>query len=31
VNSSMFAKEFYEENLCWLLPCYELHYELRRD
>jgi ubiquinone/menaquinone biosynthesis C-methylase UbiE len=31
VNSSMFAKEFYEENLCWLLPCYELRYELRRD
>jgi hypothetical protein len=25
VNSTPFAKEFYEENLCWLFPCYEIH------
>lgn len=30
VNSSMFMREFYEENLCWLLPCYEVRYQLRR-
>jgi SAM-dependent methyltransferase len=30
-NSSMYAREFYEENLCWLVPCYELHFELRRQ
>ena len=30
VNSSMFITEFYEENLCWLLPCYELRYVLRK-
>lgn len=30
VNSSVFMTEFYEENLCWLLPCYELRYVLRK-
>ena len=30
VNSSMFMREFYEENLCWLMPCYEVRYELHR-
>ena len=30
VNSSMFAKEFYEENVCWLVPCFEVQFELRR-
>lgn len=29
-NSSMYMKELYEENLCWLLPCYEVRYELRK-
>lgn len=28
INSSMFAREFYEENLCWLIPCYEIHFNL---
>jgi hypothetical protein len=23
-------QEFYEENLCWLVPCYEIQYVLRR-
>lgn len=31
VNSCMFALELYEENFCWLLPCYELQYTLRRQ
>jgi len=30
VNSSGYLREFYEENLCWLVPCYEIHFELRR-
>lgn len=30
VNSCTFAMEFYEENVCWLVPCYEVHYSLRR-
>jgi SAM-dependent methyltransferase len=30
VNSSSWAKEFYEENLCYLFPCYEIEYTLRR-
>lgn len=30
VNSCMFAMELYEENFCWLVPCYEVHYSLRR-
>jgi hypothetical protein len=25
------ALEFYEENLCWLVPCYEVEWELRPD
>ena len=28
VNSSAWAQEFYEEALCWLLPGYEIKYEL---
>ncbi len=28
LNNAM--REFYEENLCYLFPCYELRYELRR-
>ena len=30
VNSSMYARELYEENLCWLIPCYQVRYELQR-
>ena len=30
VNSCMFALELYEENFCWLVPCYEVQYSLRR-
>jgi SAM-dependent methyltransferase len=31
VNSSIFATEFYEENFCWLVPCYEVRYQLHRN
>jgi len=31
VNLSRWTREFYEENLCWLLPCYEIRFELVRD
>ena len=24
LNASRWGVEFYEENLCWLLPCYEV-------
>jgi len=30
-NSCVYAKEFYEENLCFILPCYEIRYELIKD
>lgn len=29
-NSSRYMQELYEENLCWMFPCYEIRYELRR-
>lgn len=29
-NLNNYMREFYEENLCYLIPCYELRYELRR-
>jgi hypothetical protein len=29
-NSSTWLKEFYEENLCQVFPCYEVEYVLRR-
>ena len=29
-NRSRYLMEFYEENLCWLMPCYEIRYELER-
>jgi ubiquinone/menaquinone biosynthesis C-methylase UbiE len=29
-NRSRWLKEFYEENLCWMIPCYEITYDLRR-
>lgn len=30
VNINRFTLEFYEENLCYLIPCYEVKYELLR-
>lgn len=30
VNLTSWSREFYEENLCYLIPCYEVRYELRR-
>ena len=30
-NAGMYLREFYEENLCWLVPCYEVRYELERE
>jgi SAM-dependent methyltransferase len=29
-NMNNYMREFYEENLCYLFPCYELRYELQR-
>jgi SAM-dependent methyltransferase len=29
-NLNNYMREFYEENLCYLFPCYELRYELER-
>jgi hypothetical protein len=29
VNMSTYTKEFYEENLPWMLPCYEVRYRIR--
>ena len=29
-NASRWLQEFYEENLCWVMPCYEIRYSLRR-
>ncbi len=29
-NMNYYLKEFYEENLCWMIPCYEIHYALVR-
>lgn len=31
VNCSPWVQGFYEENLCYLLPCYEIRFTLRRD
>ncbi len=30
INSTVFLREFYEENLCWLVSCYEVEFEIRR-
>jgi ubiquinone/menaquinone biosynthesis C-methylase UbiE len=30
VNLTRWTKEFWEENLCWLFPCYEVECRLRR-
>ena len=29
-NSCGYMKEFYEENLCYIFPCYEIEYVLKR-
>jgi hypothetical protein len=29
-NLSRWLQEFHEENLCYLFPCYELRFELKR-
>jgi SAM-dependent methyltransferase len=29
-NFNRYMKEFYEENCCYLLPCYEIRFSLRR-
>lgn len=29
-NMSTYLKEFYEENLCYMFPCYEIKYVLKR-
>lgn len=31
VNISAYSQELYEENLCWLMPCYEIKCLLRRN
>ncbi|MHB1056014.1 MAG: methyltransferase domain-containing protein [Thermoleophilia bacterium] len=30
VNLNSFTKEYYEENLCFMFPCYEIRYSLER-
>lgn len=30
VNVSAYTKELYEEMFCYVFPCYEVHYQLRR-
>ena len=30
-NSCTYLKEFYEENLCYVFPCYEVRYVIRRS
>jgi SAM-dependent methyltransferase len=30
-NATTWLQEFYEENLCWIAPCHEVHYTLVRD
>lgn len=29
-NLNRYTREFYEENLCWMIPCYEIRYDLER-
>lgn len=31
VNATNYSKEFYEENLCYLVPCYEVVYRLKSN
>ena len=30
INLNRYFLEFYEENMCWMIPCYEIYYELER-
>lgn len=30
-NLNVYTMEFYEENLCYIFPCYEIEYTLTRD
>jgi SAM-dependent methyltransferase len=30
VNLTRYGLEYYEENLCWLVPCYEIEYLLQK-
>lgn len=30
INLNRYTVEFYEENLCWMIPCYEICYDLER-
>lgn len=30
INSSRYLQEFYEENLCYLVPCYEITFQLTK-
>lgn len=30
MNLNNYTREFYEENLCYMFPCYEIRYRLRR-
>lgn len=29
-NMNIYLQELYEENFCWLIPCYEIHFKLER-
>lgn len=29
-NMNIYLQELYEENFCWLIPCYEIRFELER-
>ena len=31
MNLNSYIKEFYEENLCYFFPCYEIKYRLRKN
>ena len=31
VNLTRWTQEFYEENICFLIPCYEVRFVLKRD
>jgi hypothetical protein len=30
-DKNMYMREFYEENLCWVVPCYEIRYDLVKE
>jgi len=29
-NLNRYLMEFYEENLCYIIPCYEIKYEMHK-